>query len=293
MLARLPLEAFLGLNFPFILVFPALTLASVRAGAVGGLASAAISLAFVLITRGASLGLPSVAISTLLFLMSVGAIIVIAHVLRTAVSGLRAQEHAMRESDTRLRLLVLELQHRVNNSLALTGALVNLTARHCTDLSQFTEQFEPRLQSLARAQALLTQTDWAPVDLHELTLEALNPFLGVTAPTIRIQAGPAFVTPAHSAVSLSLVLTELATNAVKYGALSFAEGQVDLTWNVDPSGANAHLTWRESGGPPVQAPLKSGFGSELFVVVSRNSMIIDRRFEPQGVVCEIDLRATP
>ena len=287
---RLPLEAVLGRSFPFILIFPALTLSAVRAGPIGGLITAAIFGFFVLTLHGAGLSLPSVTVSMLLFVISASVVIVIAHGLRTTVSSLRTQEITMKDSDARLRLLVMELQHRVNNSLALTGALVNLTARHCTDLPQFRDRFQARLHALARAQALLTHTGWEPVDLHQLAMEALSPFLDDIAPAIMIHPGADFVAPVHAAVTLSLVLTELATNAVKHGALSCADGRVMLGWTVDATASTVHLAWRERGGPAVTPTGHRGFGTELFSVVSRDTLTIERHFEPDGVVCDIWLR---
>lgn len=290
---RLPLEYLLGQSFPFILIFPAVTLASVRGGAVSAACTAAVSVIYVLFVRGVPLTAAGIGVSLVLFILAVSIVVLIAQVLRSAVSSMRAHERSLEETDSRLRLMVLELEHRVNNSLALTGALVNLTARHSTDLADFRDKFEPRLQSLARAQALLTQSNWQALDLEQLITEALTPFVNDTHSSVVVTPGDRFVAPVQAAVSLSLVLNELATNAVKHGALSNATGKVVVGWTVNPQAKRAVITWQERGGPPVTLREGAGFGTELFRVVGREALKIERDFDPQGVTCRITMENPP
>ena len=90
---------------------------------------------------------------------------------------------------------------------------------------------------------------------------ALRPF-DATAGRVRV-SGPTVWLPPEPALSMALIFHELATNAVKYGALSTATGQVDLSWVLDPPGKEWTLTWAEAGGPPVTQPIRRGFGSRL------------------------------
>ena len=96
--------------------------------------------------------------------------------------------------------------------------------------------------------------------------------------------------PITSAVSLAVLLHELATNAMKHGALAGPEGGVMVTWQVMEGDLMAVLDWTETGGPKVRTPQHSGFGSELFRALDSGPIHIVRRFDPQGVSCRIELR---
>lgn len=165
-------------------------------------------------------------------------------------------------------LLVRELNHRVKNTLATVQSIVAVTLRQAGPFpSRFANDLGARLIALARAHDLLTARAWETTDLSEVAQAALAPWLHSFPGRIAIE-GPAGVLlrPAQ-AQAVVLALHELATNAVKYGALSGVEGRVALAWRIEEagSGRRALLHWDESGGPPVVEPPRArrGFGSRL------------------------------
>ncbi len=205
-------------------------------------------------------------------------------VLRRIEASLRAQATA-HERD---QLLMAELDHRVKNSLASIQALVTQSSRGATSLTDFVEGLERRIHSMAKAHSLLTQTRWEGVSVESLLTEELGPYMhGLGA--IQLGGDEAVLTP-KSALSLSLAVHELATNAAKFGSLSQAEGLVSVSWRVSDRGSMI-LTWRESGGPQVVPPRRRGFGSTLIdralALETGGSSTID--YAPTGVVCEIML----
>ncbi len=199
-----------------------------------------------------------------------------------AISRAQAKAHA------RDQLLMAELDHRVKNTLANIQALVTRSGQGVTSLTDFVEGLERRIHSMSRAHSLLTQTRWEGVSVESLLTEALGPYMqGLGA--VQLEGDDAVLTP-KSALSLSLAVHELATNAAKFGSLSQAEGLVSVSWRVSDTGSMI-LTWRESGGPQVVPPRRRGFGSTLIdralALETGGSSTID--YAPTGVVCEIML----
>lgn len=162
------------------------------------------------------------------------------------------------------RLLVAELNHRVRNMLQVVVGLANQTLHRSHDLKQFEESFFGRMQALARAYDLLSRDGWHHVPVHELLETQLSPFM--TEGSRYSGEGDEVVLASNAALSLGLILYELATNATKYGALSVPAGHVRVEWRnaVRADGENEFiLRWQESGGPAVKPPTRHGFGSEL------------------------------
>lgn len=167
-----------------------------------------------------------------------------------------------KEAEAQQRLLMQELAHRVKNTLAMIQAIASQTLRGATSLEAANETFSARLAALSRAHDLLVAGQ-----------RANAPMAGIAESIVGIQGdpqrfaigGPDIVLGPRPALALTLVLHELATNAVKYGALSNETGKVTLSWRVDEiEGApQFRLRWQESGGPPVVAPSRRGFGSRL------------------------------
>jgi len=166
-----------------------------------------------------------------------------------------------KRAEQQQQLLISELNHRVKNTLAITQSIASLTWRATQDPALFNEAFSARLRALAHAHSLLTACSWQGVSLRELILTALEPFQSQEN-AIDID-GPQVVVKPEVAVTLSLVLHELATNAAKHGALSTPEGCLIIRWQLDPSQPDLEFCWRETNGPPVVAPRKSGFGTRL------------------------------
>lgn len=188
------------------------------------------------------------------------------------------------EAEHQLRLVIRELEHRGSNVLTLIQGLMRMTLRQTSDINAFEAAFTDRLRVLGAAQTLVTDASGGPVSLNEVVLGALSPF---HQPGLRIEPGADARLPPSAAVSLTLALHELATNAVKYGALSTPEGVVDVRWRSRREWVE--LEWRESGGPRVEPPTKRGLGSPL--VASALSGLpgsqVRHEFPAEGVRCRM------
>jgi PAS domain S-box-containing protein len=160
-------------------------------------------------------------------------------------------------------LLVTELNHRVKNTLATVQSIAAQSLRRAGGTTGFGRDFVGRLQALTRSHDLLAEGDWSPVDLARVVQAALAPWLE-SGRAIRISGSGRIQVDPSQAQALVLALHELATNAVRHGALSRPGGEVDATWSRGEDG-NARFEWRESGGPPVAAPTaeRRGFGVRL------------------------------
>ncbi|MBL8771608.1 MAG: PAS domain-containing protein [Phenylobacterium sp.] len=191
------------------------------------------------------------------------------------------------EEDQRLQLMA-ELDHRVKNVLAAVQALAQQTAKRTTSLDAFVTTFSGRLKAMASANELLTAARWRGAAIDHLAAAEL----GAIAPGQTSWAGPElFLTP-RAANALSLALHELATNAVKYGALSTETGHVHLAWRERRAGG-FELTWTETGGPTVQPPARRGFGSTLLEQVTGRELNgnVAVEYPPAGV--KVRLQAGP
>lgn len=193
-----------------------------------------------------------------------------------------------KRAELHLRLLVNEMNHRVKNSLATIQAIAAQSFTGTRSLPQAQEAFTNRIVALAEAHDLLNQENWDGADLHEVA-ERLVALHGGAA---RFElSGPAVRLSPKTALALSMALHELATNAIKYGALSTAAGRVRIAWDLapGPGAERLDLTWTESGGPPVEPPAERGFGSRLIerglAAELSGSATID--FHPDGVLCRI------
>ncbi|RYE58842.1 MAG: GAF domain-containing protein [Rhizobiaceae bacterium] len=170
-----------------------------------------------------------------------------------------------RESDQaraheRQDLLIAELNHRVRNVLSLVRSLISRTSASALSHEEFTETLEGRVQALARAHDQLTMKRWGPAEIEPLVRAEANAYLGDNGERIRL-SGPNVSLDPVAFNTVSLVLHELITNCAKYGALSDS-GYVDLRWELDGEGLLL-ITWRETGGPPVRAPSRKGFGTTI------------------------------
>jgi two-component system CheB/CheR fusion protein len=168
---------------------------------------------------------------------------------------------AHKATEARDLMLRRELQHRVKNVLATVGALAARMLKETPVPGEFTAGFLDRLAAMGRMHDLLSQRDWRGTDMRELVLATLAPYGGAARYDGALDGAALTLLPAPSA-TLGAILHELATNAAKYGALSVPDGKVSVTWRVvhDAAGQLVVLEWRESGGPPAQAPAAEGFG---------------------------------
>ncbi len=183
------------------------------------------------------------------------------------------------EEDQR-QTLMAELDHRVKNVLATVQALAIQTARRTSSLEGFLQNFSGRLKAMGSANELLTAARWRGAAIDHLC----GAELGALAPGQTGWQGPElFLTP-RAANALSLALHELATNAVKFGALSAETGRVDIRWTRLPDGG-FELVWNETGGPTVTPPTRTGFGSTLLEQVTSRELNggTEIEYRPAGV----------
>lgn len=194
-----------------------------------------------------------------------------------------------RRAEEAQSLLIHELNHRVKNTLATVQSLAIQSFRNTGDPVSAREAFMARLLALSRAHNVLTRTNWIGAMLHEVVAQALQPFRTGDSNRFDID-GPDAQLTSKEALVLSMCLHELATNAMKYGALARASGTVRLRWTVSEGGRNLHLVWSERGGPKVVAPASRGFGSRLIEWGLGQELGGSARldFEPHGLVCTIE-----
>jgi PAS domain S-box-containing protein len=157
------------------------------------------------------------------------------------------------------RLLVGELNHRVKNTLATVQAIATQTLRHTLNPEQFSQTFSGRIQSLARANAMLSATTWQGAKLEDLIRDQLR--IGTIDEARLSMSGPVVELAPQIALRLALVLHELFTNAYKYGALAAISGRVNISWSTERD--QLAISWAETGGPKVKAPGRRGFGTTL------------------------------
>jgi two-component sensor histidine kinase len=195
-------------------------------------------------------------------------------------------------ADTKQALLLAELNHRVKNTLAVVQSLAAQTARGAADLPAFLGSFQARLFALARAHDLLSREQWEGAALNAVVRAALDPLAVDEACVDLSGCASAIVLPPTSAVALTMALHELATNALKHGALSVAKGRVSIACETARDDGTQVVEWVERGGPPIAGlPVRRGFGLRLLGrgLASEASIGVDIRFEPEGVRCTLRL----
>ncbi|HVT54979.1 MAG TPA: PAS domain S-box protein, partial [Xanthobacteraceae bacterium] len=183
------------------------------------------------------------------------------------------------------RLMVRELNHRVKNTLAVVQSIATQTLRKAASPEEFAESFLGRLQALSKAHTLFAEDAWQGTDIAELVRDQLLDHEG----EIRIACkGPSIVLDPQAALSLSMILHELGTNARKYGALSVRNGRLSVAWELQ--GDEVRVFWRERDGPLVQTPLRRGFGTTLIGKgLKAHGGDAAIHYSAEGVTCEIRL----
>nr|WP_245214469.1 HWE histidine kinase domain-containing protein [Pararoseomonas indoligenes] len=204
-----------------------------------------------------------------------------------------------REHDERLALLNDELTHRVKNTLAAVQSVAAHTLRG-SDLSVALQStLVERLKALGRSHDLLVWNRWEGALLNEVLERTLEAYGSADGARRFSMAGPSVRLSSDMTVTLNLALHELATNAAKYGALSVAEGSVDVRWELERSAQEQApavvMTWRERGGPPVRPPGRRGFGSRMLerALPYQSGGQVTLSFAPEGVECHLRLPIAP
>ena len=187
------------------------------------------------------------------------------------------------------RLLLEELHHRMKNTLATVIGITSQSLRTAKNLEQGRLAVESRLVALGRAQDQLLQANWAGAKLTDVIRAAIEPFDSHDVPRFIVQHAPIEIGPG-AVLPLTMSLNELCTNAVKYGALSNPTGRINITSTVDEKAQRFKLTWAEKGGPVVEEPTQSGFGTRLISrLADELHGNVQLRYEPAGVVYELDV----
>jgi PAS domain S-box-containing protein len=191
-----------------------------------------------------------------------------------------------KRSQDRIAMLAREAEHRSKNLLATVQAIVKLS--HADKSDDLKQAIEGRIQALANVLSLFAQSRWIGAELSTIASHELAPYSGKEGSPARM-AGPAVVLEPDAAQAVAIILHELATNAAKYGALSSANGQVDLEWQHGKDG-RLSLRWKETGGPAAQEPTRTGFGGRVIeqsIAQLKGETHFDWRKE--GLICEITL----
>ena len=199
-----------------------------------------------------------------------------------------ANRQARREA-----VLMLELEHRVKNTLAVVATVIERTREDTKSIDDFASSLRNRIQSIASTQALLSQSRERGVSLADLVRTELSPY--ATSTNTSVDGPPVYLLPAASH-ALAMVLHELATNAAKYGALSQSGGHVSVRWRHTANHSSApifRIEWKETGGPQVAAPAREGYGSSVIrdLLAYEMAGTVDLVFEADGVSCTIELPA--
>ena len=165
-------------------------------------------------------------------------------------------------------LLMRELHHRVRNTLAIVQAVMGSSAKTATDIDEFKTSLTGRIASLAKTNLLISEDPRGSVSFERILRNELDAFNEGKNRSVQM-SGPAVEIVAELAVPLGMAIHELTTNAARHGALSTIGGRVTINWSVAAGPLRRHLEidWKESGGPPVGAPKRSGFGTQLLEVV--------------------------
>ena len=213
-----------------------------------------------------------------------------------AVSGVFVQGHDITEeveAEQRQSLLIDELNHRVKNTLAIVQGLAQQSFGPADGDIESLDSFSARLSALASAHNLLTACNWEAADLEELIRGSVDATAGSEPARVEI-IGPPVVRPPQPAVALAMIMHELATNALKYGALSESAGTVSIGWSAvsDDTGSRLEIVWTEHGGPRVEPPARQGFGTRLIKRgLGERDGKVDLDYRPEGLFCRIETRA--
>jgi len=208
-----------------------------------------------------------------------GAIVGASKIARDVSEAKRSQE--------RIATLAREAEHRSANLLANVLATVRLSQSET--LEGLKQAIDGRIRAVANVNSLFVQTRWIGAELSTIARQELAPFLDRGETRVRID-GPQVLLEPNAAQSIAVILHELTTNAAKYGALSSAKGQIDLSWSHESDG-RLELRWTEAGGTPVQMPTREGFGGRIIKQMTeqlRGTARFDWR--PEGLDCEITVQ---
>jgi two-component sensor histidine kinase len=253
LVARVALDQLVPDRLPFITFFPAVFLAyyfGLGPGILVLVLSAVTGTVWVDPTGHSMVALYIT--SALLFLVVASIILVLTHLLRSSYARLKQQ-------DEQLALINRELKHRIKNLFSITNSVCLQTIKAGGTVKQMSDSVSGRILAIASAQDLLSATATSGADLREL----VTALVGTLAPKpSRLEvAGPPTTLPLQVTTPMALILHELATNALKYGAWFTDQGYLTVTWQVETK--ILHFRWREHDGPTIAPAMREGLGSGL------------------------------
>lgn len=196
----------------------------------------------------------------------------------------------MREIDRQRESMMHEMAHRMKNVLAITQSIVSQSVRHATSLDAARDAIQGRIAALSTAQNILTDAHITSANIRDILMNALRPH--TTSQTRVDLSGPDLRLEGQQILGLALAVHELATNAIKYGALSNDDGKVNITWTGHGDTFES-LHWVESDGPDVSPPTRTGFGTKLIqtIVGSYFGGVTELNYYPGGV--QFSLKRSP
>jgi PAS domain S-box-containing protein len=207
------------------------------------------------------------------------------------LKGLTRDITDRKHAEQRQDMLAAELDHRVKNVLSRVAVAAMYTRQGSRSMDEFVRALDGRIQSMAAAHALLSESRWHGVGLTDLVRHQLAPYATDANAAV---SGPDVMLSAAETQALAMVIHELVTNAAKYGALSTPSGSVSLDWDQMP-GADGMprllMTWHETGGPPVLAPSRAGYGTSLIrdLIPHELGGKVELELAPAGVSCRIEI----
>jgi two-component sensor histidine kinase/CheY-like chemotaxis protein len=204
-----------------------------------------------------------------------------------AQAGIDAKERAA--ADKLQKLILNELHHRIQNTLATVSAIASQSLRAATSLEHGAKAIEGRLIALGRAHDLLMQVSWANASLAQTVRGATEPYdsqgaghFSINGPDIRITSG--------AVITLAMTFNELCTNTTKFGALSVAAGRVDISWAIDDNKQRLRLTWTEKDGPTVEEPNRRSFGTRMMRSLGKQlNGQVELAYERTGFIYVLDV----
>lgn len=285
-LLRLLLHPWLNDSLPFATFFPAVMVSTLIGGTWAGVIVFLMGGVFALsVFGGAPTGVKGL-VSLVAWLFSGGLVWAMAIFIRRFAINVRIKEAELQHRQEQMTAVQKEMEHRAKNTFAVIHAIANLSSRTATSIDGYREQLLKRIHALAKAHELLSGAAWSSVDLQSIVAAALQPFSSPANDQLYFTPGNKCRVNSETAVSLALVLHELATNALKYGALSISQGKVSCSWQQEKE--HVHFYWLERAGPPVVAPVHRGFGTQLLSSAGLGaSGGVEIRYEPEGVECVI------
>jgi PAS domain S-box-containing protein len=207
------------------------------------------------------------------------------------LKGLTRDITARKRAEERQDLLIAELDHRVKNVLARVAVVAMYTREGSRSMGEFVRALDGRIQSMAAAHSLLSQSRWHGVGLTDLVRHQLAPY--ATEANITV-SGPDVMLSAAETQAVAMVIHELVTNAAKYGALSTSGGRVSLTWQCEQrpdAPRRLQIEWRETGGPPIATPVRPGYGTSLIRELIPHELggKVELELASTGASCRIEI----